>query len=482
MEFIKKHYKLILFSIPLISVCLHWYVFNLDLIGIHVWRQTETQTVINNFYTEDFNILNPRRNQYADTNRLHRMEFPIMQWVFAVFYKIFGPHIIISRILSFIIGLCSVFGMFRLADNIFKNKVIATLCAWCFNWSPVFYYYTLNPMPDNLAMCFAIWSIAFFYKYINTTKAKYVVASAFFLCLASLAKLPFIIYGSFILTYVILSWIQRQDSRKRLLTIALIYFICIVPPAIWYVTVMPSWGIDTPKGIFDQHWNHLHLGNVLTGTLISVLPELLINYGAVFLFLAGFYFLFKNKLSSRKHFSLFFCWGTTLILYFIYEMNVIDLVHDYYLLPFLPAIFLVVSYGAYYLLKGNNLLKYLSLVCLFVLPFTAFIRAYSRWDAADPGFNPAYLKYKNELRQLTPKNSYCIVGNDPSSYILLYYIDRKGWAFNNDWFDEKMLDSYISKGAGYLFIDSGHDTLPGIKAHLDKKIFDKGTLRVYKLK
>ena len=482
MEFIQKRYKLILCLIPLISMALHWHVFNLDLVGIHVWRQTETQTTINNFYTEDLNIFNPRYNEHADTNRLHRMEFPIMQWVFALFYKLFGTHIFITRILTFIIGLCSVYGMFRLCDNIFRNKPIAVICAWCFNWSPVFYYYTVNPMPDNLAMCCGIWSLTFFYTYINTEKISNVILSALFLCLATMAKLPFIIYGSFILTFVILSWIRRDHSTKQLFRIIYIYAITIIPAAAWYMSVIPGWHIGTVKGIFDRKLNHPSLSGVLTGTIISVLPELIINYGSVLFFIVGFYLMFRNKLYNRQYFLIFLIWGAAMLLYFLYEMNIIDLVHDYYLFPFLPAIFLLVAYGAYNLLSRHNFLKYFALVCLTILPLTAFIRADSRWDTKNPGFNPAYFKYKDELRCLVPKNSYCIVGNDESHYILLYYIDHKGWAFDQDWLDEKMLSYYISKGAGYLFLDDQLDTVPGIKSHLDKKIFDKETLRVYKLK
>src|SRR5207253_4901995 len=102
----------------MISLVMHFRVFQYDLIGYHVWRQTETQTVINNFSTEDFNILHPKINGDADTDRIRRMEFPIMQWLFAIFYKVFGNHIIISRILTFIIGLFSVFGIYYLLKQI----------------------------------------------------------------------------------------------------------------------------------------------------------------------------------------------------------------------------------------------------------------------------------------------------------------------------------------------------------------------------
>src|SRR3954469_22740211 len=152
MEFIRKHYRLLLLAIPFVSIILHWYVFGLDLVGIHVWRQTETQHVINNFYREDMNILHPRVNNMIDRDRLLLLEFPVMQWIFALFYKVFGPHVVISRILSFITGLFSAYGMFYLADRAFKNKATATIAAWTFSFSPLFYYYTLNPLPDNFAM------------------------------------------------------------------------------------------------------------------------------------------------------------------------------------------------------------------------------------------------------------------------------------------------------------------------------------------
>ena len=188
MNFINKHYKIILFSIPLLSLALHFHVFSLDLMGIHVWRQTETQSVIDNFFTGDFNILNPRINGQADTSQLHRMEFPVMQWLVALMYKIFGQHIYVSRASVFIMGLFSVYGMYYLCRGVFKNKGIAAICAWCFNWSPVFYYYTVNPMPDNFALCCGIWSIGYFYEYINRGKIQHVILSALFLCLATLAN------------------------------------------------------------------------------------------------------------------------------------------------------------------------------------------------------------------------------------------------------------------------------------------------------
>ena len=79
---------LVIVSIPLISLIMHFNHFTKDLIGVHVWRQTQTQSTINNFYQEDFNILNPKRNDRGDGEGIFRMEFPLMQWCVAFLYKI----------------------------------------------------------------------------------------------------------------------------------------------------------------------------------------------------------------------------------------------------------------------------------------------------------------------------------------------------------------------------------------------------------
>jgi len=461
---------------------LHWHVFNMDLVGYHVWRQSETQTVINNFYKEDFNILHPRINDHADTDRIMRMEFPIMQWLFALFYKIFGNDIIITRILSFIIGLCSVWGVYTLCKNVFQNNAIAVIAAWTFNFSPLFYYYTLNPLPDNFALASAIWSVVFAFIYKRKADIIYLLYSALLLSLATLAKLPFILYG--IVPFIIL-WVQRKNSSVlQFFGSLLLYILCIIPAFIWYIKVIPQWGGNVViKGIFNTKEGLLSLLNILQGNLISTLPELLLNYGSVIFFITGLWLVFKKKRYKQKDFIVFIGWGTAVIAYFLYELNAIGTMHDYYMLPFLPLLFLLVSYGAYHmLLNSRKWVKYLAIFALLILPVTAFLRADSRWNPEDPLFESTYYKYKTQLRTLTPPNALCIIGNDNSHFILLYYIDRKGWAFDNNKLDPAQLEYYISKGAGYLFTDSYIDTIAGIKQHLSQKIFYTGAVRVYKLK
>jgi len=485
MKHLTKYNKLVLVLIPILSFAMHFRVIQLDLIGIHVWRQTQTQTVINNFANEDLNILHPKYNTNPDTNRIMRMEFPIMQWIFALFFKLFGNHIIISRILTFIMGIFSVWGIYAMLMNIFDNKLCALIGAWAFNFSPEFYYYTINPLPDNFALCCAIWSAVFFFSWVNSKKYYYLVLSFLFLTAAALAKLPFILYASLPIGYILVDFFKNKalHTRRNILILLFLLFMLCAPLA-WYIKVMPTWnGNGIIKGIADNKLKPLEILDILQGNLISTLPELLINYGSVLFFVAGFWFIFKRKVFQKSSFAIFLIWGLSILSYFFFEMNMIAKVHDYYLFPFMPLIFILVAYGGYHLsISPMPYMRYLTFFLLLILPVTAYLRTVSRWNTEQPALNIDFYNYKNELRQLTGKNDYCVVGNDESHFILLYYIDKKGWVFDHDYLPPAQLKEWINKGAKYLYTDSSIDTLPGIKEHLAGKIFDKNSARVYRLK
>ena len=506
--------------IPLLSLVMHLHVFRLDLVGYHVWRQTQTQTNIINFYEEDFNILNPRINNRGEGNGIFRMEFPIMQWLFAIFYKIFGNHIIISRILTFLIGVFSVLGMYHLIKAIFDNEKMAVIGAWCFNFSPVFYYYTLNPLPDNFALCCGIWGLAFFFSWLalldkltlinghvsnhnldrtvlsfsnkNLTGLKIGRYGLLWLCglmlsLATLAKLPFILFSIIVPVYCLSDLINnRFDTVKRNFIILITITLCLFPAFLWYIWVIPTWeGNGIVFGILAiDKTEILMLLDILQFNLISTLPELLINFGSVLFFIAGFYLIFRNRSYKNPYFPLLLFLGTTTIFYFLFEMNMIGKVHDYYMFPFLPPIFLVVCYGAWHLISSqNNFIKRFSIFLLCILPLLAFLRINHRWDPDTPGFNKDLLIYKQELRSAVAHSAKCVAGNDISSYIYLYYIDKKGWVFSNNDLNYNSLKEMINKGAEYLYSDSRKiDENIQLKKLLDQLILQKGTIKVYSLK
>ena len=160
----------VIIAIAAVSIAMHWSVFQRDLIGIHVWRQSQTQLNISNFHRVDNNILHPRVNILDQSGKpqILRTDFPLMQWTVAQFYNIVGESIFTTRVSMFILGIITIAGLFLLTYGLFKSFWVAAITAWAFSFSPVCYYYTLNPLPDNLCLCFAVWSMHYFIRYRNS--------------------------------------------------------------------------------------------------------------------------------------------------------------------------------------------------------------------------------------------------------------------------------------------------------------------------
>ena len=481
----RKYLKnIVLLSIVFISFIMHYQHFSKDIISIHSWRQTQTQSTINNFYEEDMNILNPRRNDRGNGDGIFRMEFPLMQWLVAGSYYVFGKSILVTRLFMFGIGLLSVLGMHKLLLILFEKEILAIFGAWAFNFSPSFFYYTINPLPDNLALCCAIWGLVMFFKWTESNKTKQLILCGILLSIGVLCKLPFILYFIVPAVYLLRNLFRSQQYKKNLLQGALV-FMSLLFPLIWYITVIPQWGGNgIVSGMLDNSINFSTLVDFLTHNLISTLPELLLNYGSVLFFIAGFYFLFKKKAFRNSHFLLIIALSFSVLAYFLFEINMIAKIHDYYLFPFYPLLFILVGYGAFNIYTtGKKSFKIITIALLFTLPITCYIRMYERWIPESPGFNKDLLEYKSELREIIPNDALVIVGNDVSRYISFYYIDKKGWGFDNDNLTSDKLKTMIDNGAEFMYSDSRKvDSSELITPHLDELILKKGSIKVFRLK
>ncbi|QQS52242.1 MAG: hypothetical protein IPM71_05770 [Bacteroidota bacterium] len=66
---------------------------------------------------------------------------------------------------------------------------------------------------------------------------------------------------------------------------------------------------------------------------------------------------------------------------------------------------------------------------------------------------------------------------------MFYYIDKKGWGFNNDRLSADKLQEMIEKGAEYLYSDSKkiYNNVE-LTQYFDKVIIEKGSIKIYSLK
>ncbi len=484
-----KHALLFFLLIPIVSIGLHKRIFSTDLMGSHLWRQSQTAITIQNFYRHDFNIMNPRTNNLnGDGNNIMRFEFPIMQWSVAVAHKIFGESFVVMRISMFLIGLWGVLGVYFLLKWLWEDRIVALLGAWAFNFSPLFYFYTMNPLPDVLALCSAIWAMAFFFYYIKTAKNWAVLLSVTFLAVATLAKLPYIIFGSMVVIYVLQQWFKNGlKAFKETIFITFSYILLLLPAFFWYKWVIPTWGDNgVLTGIFSNQVPLSITLDIFRFHAYAFLPKLLLNYAAVPFFFVSMVFTFINKSFTRRNWAILAATGLSVIIYYLFEYNMIGLVHNYYMLPFLPPLCVVVGYGIKQLWHTHALTRGATVILLAVMPILASQAVDHYWNLEESGLNSDIIKNKDELRKASPKNAVCLIVNatDASNHSFSYQIDRQGHIFTENNLRIEWTEDIIKRyGVRYMYSDSRKvDEDPKMQPFIESVILTRGSVKVFKLK
>lgn len=472
-----RHKTILFFLLPiLISFLLHARIFNLDVMGVHSWRQSQTQTVIYNFNYSDNSILNPQRFDLSSGTTTLLYEFPLYQWLIAQVNTIVGYSVANTRIMTYIFFVFGLIGFYRLIIK-FVSPEIALLTNICFCFSPLMYYYSVNPLPDTLALAFGIWALNFLFEFVARPNNLSFILFSTSLSLAALIKLPYILFGSALIIYF--KGLTKRKDYKEFIERICILTVCLIPVVIWYYRAIQTWSNNPiAQGILNNDKSLSKLIYYLQGNLISTLPELITNYAACPFLILGIFMLFKKKKSwSLAHHYLI----TTFLFftaYFLYELNMIKDTHDYYLMPFVPLIFLLVARGI--ILFYEKGYKKPALFLILLIPVMAWVRMNNAWDPSSPGFNKEYLTKNETFKKIIPENALCIIDHDDSKFIALYFLKRNGYSLGQNEMSAEAIKKFYLKGARYLITDNLNLNLSDYQGLIFKELH-VSDLKLYQL-
>lgn len=484
--------KNILILSLLLNILIHLPFINMGPRSVHVWRQSNTLAVARNFYKEDMNILKPRVDRRLDTDGVTGMQFPSYEFLLAALYKIFGEHNFLHRLLSLIISSWGMIGMFYLSQFLIKDHLAAAFSAVAYAFSPDLFYFGFSALPDILALACSVWGLYYFLNwFFENPSYKYFLLSLLLLILAGLTKIQFLAVGFFIAPLI---FMYADVSRKKIPLLVIFGLLASLIPVSWYlysVHLIESSGLRD-FGITFRPMNDFNIAlQTIIKNLISDLPDILLNYASFILFLLSIYFFFVQKFWKSKWFLPMLCYTIALLAYHIIELNQMT-VHSYYMMPYLPVLFLMIAYAVRSVSKFKWSYSFL-LVILLLEPVLASVRILpSRFLKSDPGIPMAL--YNDTSRSIlvnaVPENALCIVGPDVSGCIYFYHLEKKGFGFDNsnDLFypinDHKnVLKDYIDRGAQYLITNdsSFKSNQEFLENYADSLILMEKDFLVYKL-
>ena len=112
--------------------------------GIHYVRQTDSLAFATHYYHNGFNFFDTGILNNDSVNGKAVCEFPIIYYITALLYTLFGEHLFILKLLNLIVIIFGLFSLFQLSVRLFNDYFYAFLVPLFLFTSTVFNYYVFN--------------------------------------------------------------------------------------------------------------------------------------------------------------------------------------------------------------------------------------------------------------------------------------------------------------------------------------------------
>ena len=473
----------------MLSLAMHLPFLNLPPYSQHVWRQTSTLNVADNFYEESMNIFLPRVNQRYDGDGITGAPFPLYEWVLASSYHIFGNQFWLHRSLSWLLTVMGAFAMFTLAKRWWKIEMAALAAFVFYLFSPELFYDGWIALPDTMALAFCLWGLIHFERFWNDGKQNSIWISGVFFMLGGAVKLQYLGIG-----FIPLGMLIRDRNKLNLLVmlqLALFGGLAVLPALAWY---RYSAGLIEKSGLADfglelKPADSLEMAlNVVQKNLISDIPEVILGFVAFAGFLLCF-FLFLRNPDRFKHplFLPILVFSLGFLVYHLLELRVLEL-HQYYMLPYLTILIPLAAKGITSLSRGKWSL--LVVFLLLQITITGFRMIPSRFAGEDKMIHPAFWDEdsREALRNCIPDSSLVLTGPDDSRCINFYFLHKKGWAYGSveELFvqhdDGTNMDDAMRGNCEYLMTSDTHIEQSLLAPYLKEQVYYNNGISVYRLR
>ncbi len=466
--------------------------------GIHFIRQTDGLSFVANYYKNGFHFFEPQMFNLQSTDGKAACEFPMLYYLTALLYVVFGEHEFILRLITLSIVSIGFCYLFKLLCLLLQDFVYALTFTFLFISSTILLYYTNNFIPDASAFGFTLIGWYFFFAGLkNKEKKKYFLLCFVFFLLASLLKVTYFINPlSAILSLFVIDLYSGSSTKNLfkkntlplsafilsfLLTLSwnsyMLHYNSVNHDTYFFTHVLPIWSMDNNEIaiVWDHICNYWYSNYYYQSTLhvflvLVIAGFLLIKKSDKQILIPSFILL----LGSLCYFLLFF--GP-----FKY--------HDYYFIALIPAIILVITNA--FVAAKNKFPKWINhsvsktlliLLCCLSL-YYAKKRVHQRYDDTKDLYASIGFKFADTREYLDSlsisENAKIIIVTDNSTNGGLYFINRSGWSVGDTSEASKInIKKYISQGADYIlftdkkYVDLG---LGGVK------VGEKKGVLIYKL-
>jgi len=443
-------------------------------LSVHQGAQSDRACVAWNYYTQSMDFLQPRVSENRAHEGVTGMEFPIIQYVVALLYKLFGFHDFIYRVVMFLIVFFGVFSAFK-TTNFFIQKTLPRLLL-AFGWflSPIFVFYSNSYIPDTAALAFSMIAIHQYIKfYFRINQRKSALWYALFITLAGLIKITFLIPHIAIIAFVFLPFVFPKFIELQYRSEKLPWYALILPFAAaiaWYMYASHLTK-STGNNHFLQQINPAHslkefMDNIVfaTNTWQSSLYS---KWPFILLFFFGFSRIFTS-LKTQPLISYLVIFLSLGFLSFVVLFSGQLRYHDYYLTAIYPLVFFMLLQHQQLYVEGKTLFAgiapLVAVILFYSFPFFAWSNAYNmlhaRYEKGNYFYQPALAEsefYSSALRQkidsIIPPSQEIISVFDPTPNTTLYALKRRGVRIASDFTPALTNEIILNSNIQYMVLN-----------------------------
>lgn len=470
-----------------------------------MWRQCDCLSCTMNYFQDNNSFFHPSVHNLgrASTGKAIS-DFPIIYFLVAQLWKIFGYHEFIYRLFILVIFFSGLFALFKIFENSLKDSILGIIFSLLLFTSPVIVYYANNFLMDIPAFSMSIIGLYFFLKYYESAKNKHFYLFIGFYILAGLLKITSLItyisiFGLFILELFGIELGNRKKIFQHPLKQSILLISVFVIQFIWYwyavyynkennnhifpIRALPIWGIDIPEIMLTLDFIKHHINN----DYFRAVTQLVF----IFMFVSVLVF---NKKSSKIMLLLTIALSIGLLFFTVFFFEALKR-HDYYVITQFILIQIIIL-NFLLLLKTRiphiyNSIFFRIVIILFVIYNAAFAeKALKKRYSANGWQNHIYIETIKPFDDIRPyldsiginPDDKVICISDNSINVSLYKMNLKGWTNYGIWLNNTIIEEKIDLGAKYLFISNKEIyENKNIKPFINKKTGEYKNVDIFKL-
>ena len=432
-------------------------------------RQTDSLSFVVTYFNYGMYFLEPRVLSLKSIDGKAVGEFPILYYIAAIFYKVFGEHEFFLRLINLTIVTTGLLYLYKLLLKLLSDIVYSLTFTFLFFASTVLIYYSNNYLPDPSAFGLTLIGWYFYYDFFeNRSKIKSFILGISFFTLSALIKITYGINLSAallsLIIYELLAYHKYSFRKTYPYLVTFIFAFVIVLSWYYYVLIynesnnvksflmnsLPIWSLnEIQQNIVWDYIYYYWFPKYYFESLIHIF---------LFTIIAGWFFI-KNSNKTVLLFAITTTIGSSIyFLLFFAQFKA----HDYYFIALIPAIiFLVINsfisiHKTFPKIIGNVFFK-IAIIILLLISI----------NYAQEKLTKRYLKfdeYANIGKRLDNVGDYLdIIGINENDKVIvihditpngsLYFLDRRGWTIYDTTASKlKDIPSYINEGASYLII------------------------------